>query len=346
MASRHLGRAAAPDQAARLMLVLGHDEVEHLLPVAECIPVMEEALAALARDEVFQPLRQIIRAPQTNGFLGLMPSHWKNYGLKAVCVFPENPKRGLDTHLGAVLLYSGETGQLLAVMNASAITAIRTAAVSGLATRLLAREGAGELAIVGSGVQARSHLLAMAAVRPIHRCRVASRDEVSARRMTLEYRSRVSFPIESVTSVEEAVRGADVIVTATNSKEPVLRREWIAPGAHINLVGSSIATAREADSATMAAGSLFVDRRESTVNESGDYLFALREGAIGPDHIRAEIGEILIGRHSGRTAPKEITIFKSLGLAIEDLAAATYLHRKAEETGAGVRVAFDHHSSP
>lgn len=323
------------------MLILSHREVEELLPVAECIPVMEEALAALARGEVHQPLRQIIRAPNSQGFLGLMPSHWRNYGLKAVCVFPENPKRGLDTHLGAVLLYSGETGELLAVMNASAITAIRTAAVSALATRLLARPEAGDLAIIGSGVQARSHLLAIAAVRPILRARIASREVSSATRMAEEFRDRVRFTVEAVDSVEKAVRGADIIVTVTSSKEPVLRREWISDGAHINLVGSSVSTKREADSATMAAGKLYVDRRESTLNEGGDYLFAMRDGVIGPDHIKGEIGELLIGKAAGRISNREITIFKSLGLAIEDLAAAAWLYEKASRENAGTNVAFD-----
>ena len=323
------------------MLILSHREVEELLPVAECIPVMEEALAALARGEVHQPLRQIIRAPNSQGFLGLMPSHWRNYGLKAVCVFPENPKRGLDTHLGAVLLYSGETGELLAVMNASAITAIRTAAVSALATRLLARPEAGDLAIIGSGVQARSHLLAIAAVRPILRARIASREVSAATRMAEEFRDRVRFTVEAVDSVEKAVRGADIIVTVTSSKEPVLRREWISDGAHINLVGSSVSTKREADSATMAAGKLYVDRRESTLNEGGDYLFAMRDGVIGPDHIKGEIGELLIGKAAGRISNREITIFKSLGLAIEDLAAAAWLYEKASRENAGTNVAFD-----
>jgi ornithine cyclodeaminase len=155
-----------------------------------------------------------------------------------------------------------------------------------------------------------------------------------------ELTSRYAFPIEPVRDVESAVRGADLIVTATTAAEPILKREWISPGAHLNVVGSSIPTTREIDSATMAAASLFVDRRESTINEGGDYLFAVRDGAIGPDHIRAEIGELLIGKNKGRTSPNEITLFKSLGLAIEDLASADYLYRKARERDAGTWVQF------
>ncbi len=225
-------------------------------------------------------------------------------------------------------------------MNASAITAIRTAAVSGVATRLLARGDASELAIIGSGVQARAHIEAMACARSIKRARVASRRFEHAQKFADELSLRYSFPLEPVESVQAAIRDADLIVTATNAAEPILRREWISPGTHLNVVGSSIPTTREVDSKTIAAASLFVDRRESTINEGGDYLFALREGAIGPDHIKAEIGEVLIGAKPGRTSPDEITLFKSLGLAVEDLASADYLYRKAQVSQAGTWVEF------
>jgi ornithine cyclodeaminase len=317
------------------VLVLSEHDVDELLTMGECIEVMEDALAALARGEVHNPLRQAIRAPGAPGILGLMPA-WRGgaepyYALKEVCVFPENPKRGLDTHLGAVILHSGETGEPLAMMNAAAITAIRTAAVSAVATKLLARKDAGVLAILGSGAQARSHLEAIPLVRQLREVRVygRSRDKAAA------------LGAQVSDSAKDAVRGADIIVTATNSKEPILKREWISPGAHINAVGSSVAFARELDGATVAAASLFVDRRESTVNESGDYLFALREQAIrGPEHIRAELGEILVGQAQGRKSEDEITLFKSLGLAVEDLAAAAFLYGKARRLGRGTMVPF------
>lgn len=326
------------------ILVLNHSEVEELLPIRECIPVMEDALAGLARGEAHQPLRMIVQPPGAAGDMALMPSYRAGdraaYGLKAVCFFAGNPALGLDSHQGGVMLFSAETGELLALMNASAITAIRTAAVSGAATKLLARDDASELAIIGSGVQARAHLEAMSCVRAIKRARVASLTIDHARRFAEAIGSRHAFPIEPVESVEAAVRGADLIVTATTAEHPILKREWISAGAHLNVVGSSIPTTREVDTATMAAATLFVDRRESTLNEGGDYLFAMREGAIGPDHIRAEIGELLIDKHPGRTSPEEITLFKSLGLAIEDLASAAYLYRKAKETQAGAWVEF------
>lgn len=321
------------------ILVLTQSEVETLLPVRECIPVMVEAMMDLARDNVFQPLRTIIRPPGSSGAMGLMPSYRSGeraaYGLKAVCLFPGNPARGLDSHQGSVMLFSAETGELLALMNASAITAIRTAAMSGVATKLLAREDAADLAIIGTGVQARAHIEAMACVRPIKRARVGGRHFEHAKNFAEEFASRYSFPIEPVTSVEAAVRGAQIVVTATTAAEPIVKREWLSAGTHLNVVGSSIPTTREVDSATMAASSLFVDRRESTINEGGDYLFALREGAIGENHIKAELGEVLLGEKAGRTSDEEITLFKSLGLAIEDLASADYLYRKAQDTRAG-----------
>lgn len=326
------------------ILILTHREVGELLPIRECMPVMAEALADLARGNAYQPLRMIVSPPGAIGDIALMPSYRTGeraaYGVKAVCFFPDNPSRGLDSHQGSVLLFSAETGELLALMNASAITAIRTAAVSGVATQLLAGENASELAIVGTGIQARAHIEAMACARPIRHARVASLNLENAQRFADECGPRYAFPIEAVESVEAAVRGADLIVTATTAANPVLKREWISTGAHLNVVGSSIPTTREVDSATIAASSLFVDRRESTINEGGDYLFALREGAIGEDHIKAEIGEVLIGAKPGRVSADEITVFKSLGLAIEDLASADYLYRKAMENQKGSWVEF------
>jgi ornithine cyclodeaminase/alanine dehydrogenase-like protein (mu-crystallin family) len=326
------------------ILILSHDEVVELLPMKECIPIMREALIALAAGQVHQPLRTIIRPPTAAGVMGLMPSYISAnrsaFGLKVICVFPGNPAKGMDSHQGAVLLFSAETGELLAMMNASAITAIRTAAVSGVATDLLARKDACNLAIIGTGVQARTHLAAMAQVRLIKRCRIASRHIQHARNFAEEMRRVYSFRLEAVDTVEEALEDADLITTVTTAVEPIVRREWISPGAHLNAVGSSIPTTREIDSATMAAASLFVDRRESTVNEAGDFLFAVRDGAIGPDHIRAEIGEVLGGEKPGRTSSDEITLFKSLGLAIEDLAAAEYLYRRARELNAGTWVEY------
>jgi ornithine cyclodeaminase/alanine dehydrogenase-like protein (mu-crystallin family) len=325
-----------------MILVLSEPEVERLLPMEACIDVMSDALAALARGEMYQPLRGVVRPPEAPGLIGLMPAYRSAapaaFGLKAVNVMPGNPARGLDMHQGVVLLSDGDTGELSAIVNASAITAIRTAAVSGVATRALARENTRELAILGAGVQARSHLRAMAAVRSFERARIWSRTAAHAERLAGE--AGVPFPVEAVESAEDAVRGADVIVTATSAQTPVLQRPWLSEGAHVNAVGSSIPTTRELDSETVAAASLFVDRRESTENESGDYLLALRDGAIGAGHIRAELGDVLVGAAPGRTSDTELTLFKSLGLAVEDLAAAHYVVERARESGVGTQVAL------
>jgi len=321
------------------ILILDSAQIRDLLPMADCIELMSDALSALARDEVHQPLRTIIRPPNARGLLGLMSAYRGGeqgaFGLKAICVFPENPSQGKDAHQGAVMLFSRETGELLALMNASEITAIRTAAVSAVATRLLAREDANELAIIGAGVQARTHLAALACVRSLKRVRVAARNIEHSQRLVEEMQPNVPFPIEAVQTNEQAVRGADLVVTATSSLEPVIKREWISPGAHINAIGTHSPSSREIDSATMAAAKVFVDRRESALNESGDYLLAAKEGVIGPDNIAGEIGELLIGTKSGRTSASEITLFKSLGLAIEDVACAEYVYRKAKAQNVG-----------
>jgi ornithine cyclodeaminase len=306
-----------------MILVLSKTDIERLLPMGECIDVMADALASLARGELMPAHRAVAPAA---------------FGLKAINIVPANPARGLDAHQGAVLLSDGETGELIAVLNASTITAIRTAAVSAVATRALAREDARELAILGAGVQARSHLQAMAAVRSFERARIWSRTRANAERLAAE--ADAPFPVEVAESPEAAVTGADVIVTATSTPTPVVERAWLADGAHVNAVGSSIPTTRELDGETVAAASLFVDRRESTENESGDYLIALREGAIAPGHIRAELGEVLVGAAPGRTSDAELTLFKSLGIAVEDLAAAQHVVARARETGAGTEVAF------
>ena len=306
------------------LLVLSARDVEQLLAMDECIEAMADVLVALARDKLYQPLRFVLRPPGVAGLLGLMPAHRGGeqpaYSLKEIVVTPDNPKaRGLDAHQGGVLLHDGVTGELTALLNASPITAIRTAAVSAVATRALARPGASSVAIIGTGVQGKAHEQALRAVLGDVEIRLWSRT--------------------SGGSPEQIVREADVVCTCTSSRKPVVRLEWLKPGAHVNAVGA-IVPARELDSETVAAGTLFVDRRESALNESGEYRTALEEGAIEPEHIRAELGEVLIGSHPGRTGDGELTIFKSLGLAVEDLAAAELVVARAREQGVGVEVEF------
>ncbi len=326
------------------ILILNDSAVKQLLPMSDCIVVMQEALLSLQRGEMHQPLRTVVHPPGAPGIIAMMPAYKSGaaavFGLKAICVFPGNPEQGLDSHQGGVLLFSGETGEPLAMLNASAITAIRTAAVSAVATRLLARTDACELTIIGAGVQARSHLAAISCVRPLKRARIFSRSAAHALRLVEELQPSFSFPLTAMSDNRDAVTGADIIVTATTSLTPVLEREWLSPGTHINAVGTYSPRAREIDSATMAAAALFVDRRESALNEAGDYLIAAREGVIGPDSIRAELGEVLSGGTPGRTSNDEITLFKSLGIAIEDLAAAAYVYRMAQQQEIGAWVDF------
>jgi ornithine cyclodeaminase len=320
------------------VLVLSQKEVERLLDMKGCIEAMTDALASLARGEVHMPLRFLVKPADEPSLLGLMPAHRAGdsplYSLKTVCVFPDNPKRGLDAHQGTVTLFDGETGEVRALMNASAVTAIRTAAVSAVATRLLAREDARELGVLGAGVQARSHLEALRLVRDFDHVRIYSPTAEHAALLAEEAGAEV------VGSAEEAVRGADIVVTATSSSEPVLERAWLKPGAHVNSVGGRPPMMRELDTATIADSSFFVDRHESAEAEAGDYREALESGAIASGHIKAEIGEVLIGAAPGRTTPDELTVFRSLGLAVEDLAAAEYVVRRARETGAGTEVEF------
>jgi ornithine cyclodeaminase/alanine dehydrogenase-like protein (mu-crystallin family) len=319
------------------VLVLNQQEVEELLDMPGCIDAMEAALASLARGEMSMPLRTVF-APDGSSLLGLMPSHRAGgspvYSLKTVCVFPENPKRGLDAHQGTVILFDGETGETRALLNASAVTAIRTAAVSAVATRLLARDEVQTLGILGSGVQARSHAEAMSAVRDFERVLLYSPTPEHARACADEVGA------EAAESAQEVVEAADVLVAATNATEPVLERSWLRPGAHVNSVGGRPPRMTELDVATIADSAFFVDRRESTEAEAGDYQNALEEGAIGSEHIRAEIGEVATGAEPGRQSDEEITVFRSMGLAVEDLAAAEYVVRRAREAGAGTDVEF------
>lgn len=323
------------------VLIVNQSEVRQLLPMNECIDVMAEALKALARGEAILPLRPVLWLPEKYGALGMMPSYLgniKTMGLKVVSVFPHNHGTEYDSHQGAVLVFETEHGQLLSIMDSSSITAIRTGAVSGVATQHLAREDAHALAILGSGVQARSHLAAMLQARKIEHIRVWSRNAEHAAHFAEREARRYGVSIDAAQTVQAAVEGADIICTTTAAPEPILKGEWIVPGAHINAVGSSVPFTRELDTAAMVTAKLFVDRRESTVNEAGDFLFAKQEGAISDDHILGEIGELLLGKVKGRNTPDEITVFKSLGLAIEDLAAANYVYRKALETGLGVSI--------
>jgi alanine dehydrogenase len=320
------------------VLIANQHEVTQLLPMSECIEVIADALKMLAGGDGILPLRTMLVLPDGRNLMGLMPSYMgeiQSVGVKVITAFPSNYGTEYDTHQGVVLLFDTQYGLLRAILDATSVTAIRTAAASGVATRLLSREDAGDLAIIGAGTQAHTHLEAMLKVRKIRRVRVYSLPFEGAYEFAERESKRHGIEIEVKETAQEAVEGADIICTTTTAKEPVVAGAWIAPGAHINAVGAFTPTTRELDSATVVNARLYVDRRESTLHEAGEFLIPKSEGLIGDEHIVAELGEALLGKAPARQTPAEITLFKSLGIAIEDLAAAHYVLQKAHETNAG-----------
>jgi len=329
------------------VLVLSHRDVLAALSPAACADAMAAVLAEHARGGSYLPLRSVMAAPEAAGLMGLMPG-WRGpqpggaaaFGLKAVCIIPGNPARGLDAHQGLVTLFDGETGSPVAILDAAAVTEVRTAAVSAVATRALARPEARVLAIVGAGTQARAHLRALTLDGQFEQVRLYSPRPDRARELAGSGASQ-GPAVQVAGSAREALDGADVVVTATSSREPVLRRAWLAPGAHVNAVGASTPAARELDTATVAASSLFCDSRESLRHEAGEFALAIREGLIaGEEHVRAELGEVLAGLAPGRRDAAELTVFRSLGLAIEDLAAAQVAVAAAQAGGLGAEVSL------
>ena len=316
--------------------IVPQSRVPDLLPMRECIDLMANVLRTLARGDAVLPLRSLLRTPDGNGLLGLMPAMLGEppcMGIKVISVYFNNEAAGLDSHQGAVLLFEPEHGSLVAMIDASSITAIRTAAVSGAATRALAREDAGDLAMIGAGVQAITHLEAMLCVRKLRRVRVWSLHADKVRAFAERESKRHGIRVETMGSAREAVEGADMVCTTTGAKEPVVNGDWLAPGAHINAVGACFPNTRELDTKAVVRSRLVVDRRESALNEAGDFLIPRKEGAIGDDHIVGELGDVLLGKVPGRRSPDEITLFKSLGIAVEDLAAAHLIWSKARAGG-------------
>jgi ornithine cyclodeaminase/alanine dehydrogenase-like protein (mu-crystallin family) len=330
------------------LLVLGHDDVTALLSVAECIPLMRETLTGLSKGDGHQPLRAIVQPPGLPGFLGLMPGYLGRpdagstgadpsvLGVKLLGVFPGNSRIGKDAHQGVVLLLDPATGEARAVVNASAITAVRTAAVSAVATDVLARPESHVLTVIGTGVTAQWHVRALLHVRPISSVRLVGRSTTRGLEVAAALGAELPVPITFTTETATALDGADIVVTATTSAEPVIAHDWLPSGVHINAVGACKPTTRELDTETMTAASIFVDRRESALNEAGDLLLA----GLGADDIRGELGEVCAGTVAGRSSDDETTVFESLGLAVEDLAAAAHVVAAAQRTGHGTWAEF------
>lgn len=333
--------SAAPVFDGQRFRLLTEAQVRSLLPMSDLIPAMEAALARFSSGEVLQPVRTVLTVGPTRAFFGLMPAYIEQpprLGAKLVTVFNDNHARGLPSHLATIALLDPDTGALSALMDGRYITEARTAAVSAVSARFLARPDAHVLAIIGSGVQARSHLEAYAEVRALGEARVWSPNPRSRGRFVEEMTGRVAVPLRACTSAQEAVAGADLVVLATSSPVPVIENEWVASGAHVVSVGACRPDQREMPPDLVARGRLFVDSRQAALVESGDIVMGLRERWFAESHIAGEIGEVVLGRVAGRRSPDEITIFKSLGLAVEDVVAADLVLRRAIETGAGTEL--------
>ena len=323
------------------MLTLTGEQIARLLPMTACIDLMEATMIAVSQGKAELPLRSIMKMPDDIGMLGIMPGYLATadmYGVKLISLFPRNAGTGHSSHLGLLVLFETEHGYPVALLDAAEITAIRTAAASGLATRLLARADATRLAILGTGEQATRHIEAMLAVRPIRQIRIWGRDPAKARALV----DRLDSPgveMQVATEVAEAVAGADIVCTTTHASDPILFGDWIERGTHLNVVGSSVPTAAEIDGSLVANSRFFVDYRQSALNQAGEFLRAVEAGTIALGHMLGEIGEVATGVVPGRTNGDDITIYKSLGVAAQDIAAGEYVFRRAmvSQNGLGGR---------
>jgi len=322
-------------------LLLAESEIASLLRMEELIELMERTLAEFSSGRALQPVRTALALEAHQSFLATMPAYLSEgdaLGVKLVTLAERNAARGVPTHLATVLLFDPATGTLLSIMDGRLITEMRTAAVSAAAARALARAEADTLALLGSGVQARSHLAAFKAVRPLRRVRVWSPTGEHREAFAREQSERHAIPVEAADSAEAAVREADLVVVATSSRTAVLGGKWLAPGAHVTGVGAFRPDWRELDAETVRRARVYVDSRAGAKAEAGDLIQAEREGASGAHHVRGEIGEVFAGTLVGRSDDREITLFKSLGMAVEDVATARHLYRLACERGLGIQV--------
>ncbi len=326
-------------------LIITQDEVRELLPMTDCIEAVRRAMIAYSTGEAVQPLRDVLWLPDRRGALGSMPAYMAPsaaMGTKVISIFPANTNTPYDAHQGVVLLFETEFGRLLAIVDATEMTAVRTAAASAVATDALARSDTTVLAILGTGAQAVSHLEAIPLVRDITQIRIWGRDRAKAEHVA----AQAPRPATVAPTVADAVDGADVICTVTAATAPILTGDLVTPGAHINAVGSATPTAREVDTATIVGSRVFTDSMESALAEAGDLVIPLTEGAIDADHIIGEVGAVLAGRIPGRRSTDDITLFESLGIGVEDVAATRLVYDRAVARGAGTPIAIAGTSAP
>lgn len=314
------------------MRIVEEEEVRRRLTMPVCIELMRTALKALESGQAAQPLRTIVMLPGGEPF-GFMPAVLADegyFGAKVLAAFPQNLGTGYPSHTGYVVLFEGEHGCFVGMADATAVTEVRTGAVSGVATDLLARKDAHTLAIIGAGAQGRSHLAAMREVRDIRSVKVFDLVPECAERYCVEMSAKYGIPVTAAASAEEAVRDADIVCTVTPSKEAYLKAEWIAPGTHVNAVGTFTPTTREVTSELVARSRLYADQVEAMLRESGEYLIPKEEGLLDERHIVGSIGEVLLGKAPGRESEEEITLFDALGLAVEDVVCARWLCMEEE----------------
>jgi ornithine cyclodeaminase len=324
------------------MIVIGRDEVRAHLSWNIAIPLVREAMIALSRGETRQTLRSIIDLDAGRAF-GVMPGAMgpgRVFGAKLISVYPENFAKGRQSHQGLVTVFDPETGELAAVVHAGEVTAIRTAAASAAATDALARPAARVLAILGYGEQAHEHARALACVRPLSEIRVWGRSPERAQAFAAKAASELGVPARAPPSVEAAVDGADIVCTTTAAAEPILLGDWLSDGAHVNLVGSSRAGPVECDDALVVRARFFADHAEGVRAQGAEFLNALKRGLIGPEHLLGEIGEVFDGKLPGRVSEADVTVYKSLGSIVQDLASAWRLYEQARDESFGTRVAF------
>ncbi len=311
-----------------MMKIVEAKEARERLDTNTCLKLMREAFVSLENGTAMQPLRSVNTIPHGNSF-GFMPAYLgdNNYfGAKVITAFHGNIGTEYPSHMGYVMMFESVHGSFVGMADCSVITELRTGAVSGVATDLLARKDAKILALIGAGAQARSHVAAMMAVRPgIEEIHVYDIRPEAAEKFAEETREKFGVSVKVCADVEEAVKEADIICTLTPSKDPYLKKEWVKKGAHINAVGTFTPTTREVTSELVAASKLYADQIEAIKKEGGEYLVPLSEGLIGEDHIKGSIGGLLTGKVEGRTSDEEITLFDALGLAVEDVICGRYL---------------------
>jgi len=318
--------------------ILSEADVRAAIDMRQAIEAMREAFGQLAAGQATVPLRTPVETEK--GLTLFMPAYLRgtgDLGAKIVSVYPDNPALGLPTITAVVIVLDGQTGQPLALMDGTYLTALRTGAASGLATELLARRDAQVVAVFGAGVQARTQLEAVRAVRPIREVRIVSRTRASAERFAAELEG---VTVRAMDDRRAAVQGADVIIAATTSATPVFDGGDVAPGTHVNGIGSYTPEMQEVDATLVQRAKVVVDSREAALAEAGDLIIPLRQGLIAEDHIHAELGEIVNGTKPGRVADAEITFFKSVGIAVQDVVTARWVLQAAEAKGLGTVVAL------